>query len=84
MLHPKEKEKLEYRDKLKRKYGHLPQIRRIAKHRHVPIFIHNAQKKKKVMQAAASLKRKRVVLHRKPGSVPDVGPKQGAVLGEVD
>jgi WD repeat and SOF domain-containing protein 1 len=84
LLHPRAREKLEYRDKLKRKYGHMPQIKRIAKHRHVPLFIHNAKKKKKVMLAAANLKRQRVLIHRKPGSVPDVGAKEAAVQGQED
>lgn len=84
MLHPKAREKLDYQEKLKRKFGHMPQVRRIARHRHVPVFILNARKKKKVMLAAAKVKHQRVIMHRKPGSVPDSTAKEAVVLGQVD
>lgn len=33
---PREEKKLDYLDTLKRRYQHMPEIKRIAKHRHVP------------------------------------------------
>ena len=32
----RERTALEYADALKKRYGHMPEIRRIARHRHVP------------------------------------------------
>ncbi len=84
MLHPKAREKLDYQEKLKRKYAHMPQVRRIAKHRHVPLFILNAKKKKRVMFAAAKIKHQRMVLHRKPGSVQEKTPKESVVIGQEE
>jgi DDB1- and CUL4-associated factor 13 len=37
-----QQKKLEYDEALKQRYGHLPQIRRISRHRHVPITVKKA------------------------------------------
>ena len=81
-LHPVEKEKLDYQEKLKKRYGHLSEINRIARHRHVPLSIYNAKKKKKVMLDAAKAKQRRMLLHRKKGSVP-IKPAKEAIVGEI-
>lgn len=47
---PREEKKLEYLDALKQRYAHLPEIRRIAKHRHVPKQIKKAAELKRVMK----------------------------------
>lgn len=44
-LLPREKERIAYANKLKRKYMHNEELRRIIKHKHVPALI---QKKKKI------------------------------------
>merc|ERR1712014_83389 len=41
MVNPREKRKLEYMDKLKRKFAHVPEIRKIARHRHIPKWLKN-------------------------------------------
>lgn len=43
-LLPREKESLAYSEKLKKKYKHNPEIKRILRHRHLPALI--AKKKK--------------------------------------
>ena len=83
---PRIRAQAEYRDKLKTKYGHLPAIRRIARHRHVPLNIYNARNKKSTMLAASRLKAQRIKLHRKPGTILDSDrhPKERAVEGVED
>lgn len=44
-LRPRERAKLEYNDALKEKFAAHPQVKRIAKHRHVPKGVLNATKK---------------------------------------
>ena len=46
-LLPREKEKLAYNEKLKKKYKYNSEIKRILRHRHLPKFI---VKKKRVKQ----------------------------------
>ncbi|KAG8230192.1 hypothetical protein J437_LFUL009872 [Ladona fulva] len=43
-LRPRERVALEYSSALKEKFAHHPQIKRIARHRHVPKHIYNARK----------------------------------------
>jgi DDB1- and CUL4-associated factor 13 len=38
----RERQALEYADSLKQRYGHMPEIRRIARHRHVPKVVKKA------------------------------------------
>ena len=47
---PREEKKLEYLEKLKERYAHLPEVKRIAKHRHVPKAIKKAAELKRVMK----------------------------------
>jgi len=55
-LLPREKQKLEYSQKLKERFGHLPQIQRIERHRHLPKAIYNAKKLKVVMKKSQNRK----------------------------
>ena len=52
----KERTKLEYDAALKERYKHMPEVRRIARHRHVPVIIKKAGDIKKEEEAA--IKRK--------------------------
>ena len=76
---PAEKRKVQYRDQLKKKYGHLPQVKRIARHKHVPLNIYNSKKKKSDMIQAAKVKMQRRMLHTKPGTVIEKRAKESAV-----
>ncbi|KAJ3426623.1 hypothetical protein M0812_26190 [Anaeramoeba flamelloides] len=50
----KEKNAIKYRESLKKRYGYLPEIRRISKHRHLPrVLYFMKQQKKKSLQARA-------------------------------
>jgi len=51
-LRPREKEAFNYAEKLKEKYGHHPEVRRIARHRHVPKAIHSAQKELRTIRTS--------------------------------
>jgi len=55
-LRPREKEAFNYAEKLKDKYGHHPEVRRIARHRHVPKAIHSAQKELRVIRTSQKKK----------------------------
>ncbi|KAF7723402.1 rRNA-processing protein sof1 [Apophysomyces ossiformis] len=61
----REKNRLEYSAKLKERYGHMPEIRKIDKHRHVPEDIKRADKLKKTMLASRKRKEERMRAARK-------------------
>lgn len=71
-LMPRERRKLEYLDKLKARYANVPELRRIAKHRHVPKHIHTARKRKH----EASEKERRKESNRVKNKDPSAGKKK--------
>lgn len=78
----REKNKLEYSAKLKERYGHLQEIRRIDKHRRIPKDIKVADARKKEMIAAEKRKEERRRKHLKKGEeVKNVPERQKSIVG---
>lgn len=67
-LLPREKEKLAYHEKLKKKYKYNGEIKRILRHRHLPKFI---VKKKKVKQIQKESKHRKMENIRSNNRVED-------------
>ncbi|XP_014790792.1 DDB1- and CUL4-associated factor 13 [Octopus bimaculoides] len=65
-LKPREKAAFNYNEKLKEKFGHHPEIKRISRHRHVPKFIYRARKEIKTMKESEKRKEKHRMIHSKP------------------
>lgn len=84
VLKPRERMAMNYNEKLKEKFSHHPQVRRIARHRHVPKMIYNAQKE--LRQISESQKRKEANrrAHSKPGAVPFIPEKKSKVVSEKE
>eukprot|EP01083_Nonionella_stella_P096936 272511_1 len=83
-LLPREKEKLKYSEKLKKKFRHMPEIRRIARHRHLPRFLHCAKKSRAIQHESARRKDARRRAHSKPGAIPFVSERKKSVRKEVE
>ena len=58
---------MEYREKLKEKFAYNKEIKKIAKHRHLPKYLHNAKKKRQIMKESKFRKTKNAELNN-PGS----------------
>ena len=67
-LLPREKRKMQYNDALKDRFKHMPEIRRIANHKHVPKSIHKSAKLRRTMTDAQTRKKERRVAHAAPGA----------------
>ena len=67
-LLPREKRKMQYNDALKYRFKHMPEIRRIANHKHVPKAIHSKAKLRRTMTDAQTRKKERRVAHAAPGA----------------
>jgi WD repeat and SOF domain-containing protein 1 len=65
IMHPREKAKLEYKEALIERYKDVPEIKRIARHRHVPKPIMNAQRTRAEMKRAVVRKEERRRKHSK-------------------
>lgn len=69
-LLPRQRNTANYRKKLKEKYQHAPEIRKIAKHRLTPKAITSQRKLKDTIKKAKGEKVKRKRAHTKPGAEP--------------
>jgi WD repeat and SOF domain-containing protein 1 len=71
---PRERAKLDYLDTLKKRYAHMPEVRRIANFRHVPQGILKKKREKLAEEQRARRKLDNVRAHTAPGSregIPD-------------
>lgn len=76
----RQRQKLEYDDALKDRYAHMPEIRRIKRHRHVPKAVKKAGEIKGEELAALKRKRENERKHSKKGSVPRRSEREKMVL----
>ena len=76
----RQRQKLEYDDALKNRYAHMPEIRRIKRHRHVPKAVKKAAEIKGEELAAIKRRRENERKHSKKGSVPRKSEREKMVL----
>ena len=76
----RQRQKLEYDDALKGRYAHMPEIRRIKRHRHVPKAVKKAGEIKGEELAAIKRRRENERKHSKKGSVPRRSEREKMVL----
>ncbi|KAJ1521059.1 hypothetical protein ONE63_002766 [Megalurothrips usitatus] len=82
VMKPREKAAMNYHEALKAKFAQHPQIKRIARHRHVPKHVFNAQQEQRVMREKAKRKEGNVRKHSKKGSVPFVPERKKHIIKE--
>lgn len=81
-LKPRERTALNYSEALKEKFANHPQVKRIARHRHVPKHILNAQKEIRTIKEKSKRKEANRRAHSKPGAVPHVSERKKHVVKE--
>ena len=84
VLLPREKQAQQYQDTLKRRYGHLSEIRRIEQHRHVPKVIMKTKNKKREMRNSALRKEGNRRKHSAPGVVPFKAARKKKIVTVVE
>ena len=77
----REKNKLEYDEKLKERFRHMPEIKRISRHRHVPEVIKKAQEIKNI--ELSSIKRREVNERRTRKDMPFISERKKQIVGTV-
>ncbi|CAG8507701.1 2500_t:CDS:10 [Paraglomus brasilianum] len=77
----RERAYLEYSEQLKARYKDLPEIRRIARHRHIPKEIKSMQQKKQIMLSAQKRKEENLRKHSKEGTVPYQAERKKKIIG---
>jgi len=84
LLKPREKDQMDYNQKLKEKFKHFPEIKRIKRHRHLPKSVYNAEKEKRIMKSSKQRKEANRRANSKPGSVPFKSEKTKHIVEEVE
>lgn len=79
----KKRSKEEYDEKLKERYANMPEIRRIARHRHLPLGIKKSTEVKGEEIAAIKRREENRRNHSRPGAVPYVSERAKTVVGRV-
>lgn len=77
----RQRNKLEYDAALKERFKHMPEIRRISKHRHVPIVVKKAGEIKRVETEALKKREDNQRKHSRPGSVPFKSEREKHIRG---
>lgn len=81
---PRQERANEYATVLKKRYAHMSEIKRIAKHRHVPKIIKKTAEKQREMRDAKRRKEDNIRRHSKGGKGTEKPARQAAVLKEVE
>ncbi|KAI3934394.1 hypothetical protein MKW92_053177 [Papaver armeniacum] len=81
---PRERKKHEYNEALKKRYGNLPEIKRINRHRHLPKAIYKARSLRLTITNAAKKKDDRRRAHSAPGSMPVQSQRKKRIIKEVE
>lgn len=77
----RQRSKLEYDAALKERFKHMPEIKRIARHRHVPKVVKKANEIKRVEIDALKKREDNERRHSKPGSKPFVPEREKHIRG---
>ncbi|XP_053322261.1 DDB1- and CUL4-associated factor 13 [Spea bombifrons] len=84
LLSPRERAALSYNQKLKEKFQHHPQVKRISRHRHLPKSIFCQIKEQRIMREARRKKDVNRRKHSKEGTVPVTTEKKKHVVAVVE
>ncbi|KAG6445436.1 DDB1- and CUL4-associated factor 13 [Manduca sexta] len=82
VLKPRERTALNYSEALKEKFASHPQVKRIARHRHVPKHVLNAQKEIRTIREKNKRKEANRHAHSKPGTIPRVSEREKHIVKE--
>ncbi|KAF7805968.1 DDB1- and CUL4-associated factor 13 [Senna tora] len=81
---PRERKKHEYNEALKKRYKHLPEVKRIVRHRHLPKPIFKATSLMRVMADARKRKEERRKAHSAPGSIKTEPLRRRRIIKEIE
>lgn len=83
-LLPRERSKQQYQNALIEKHKHLPEVKRISRHRQLPAALYKAKKLKSTMENADRRKLKNRIAHSAPGAVKVKSARAKKIVAEVE
>ncbi|CAH9079817.1 unnamed protein product [Cuscuta europaea] len=84
VLLPRERKNHEYLEAVKNRYKHLPEIKRIVRHGHLPRAIYKAANLRREITEAERRKEDRKRAHSAPGSMPKQALRKKRIIQEVE
>lgn len=84
VLLPRERKRHEYLDAVKERFKHIPEIKRIERHRHLPKPIYKAALLRHTVNAAAKRKEDRKRAHSAPGSVVTAPLRKKRIVAQLE
>ncbi|XP_021722208.1 DDB1- and CUL4-associated factor 13-like [Chenopodium quinoa] len=84
VLLPRERKKHDYDEAVKNRYKHLDEVKRIVRHRHLPLSIYKAQNLRRVSVAAQRKKDDRRRAHSGPSSVQKKPLRTSKIVKEIE
>ena len=81
-LLPRERNKLKYMAALRKRFQHVPELKRIIRHQHLPRVIKKMGKRKQESRDKESRKLKNRKLHSKPGTVKGMPERERYIIKE--
>lgn len=81
---PREKKRHEYLEAVKNRYKHLPEVKRIVRHRHLPRPVYTAARERRGKIEKASEREENRRAHSAPGSIPRVPLRKRKIIKEVE
>ncbi|CAI0394127.1 unnamed protein product [Linum tenue] len=84
VLLPREQKKHEYQEAVKNRYKHLPEVKRIVRHRHLPRPIYKAKELRRMVIDAEKKKEERRKAHSTPGSIVTESVRKRRIIREVE
>lgn len=79
-LTTREQEAVQYREKLKKMYRDVPEIKRILRHRHLPKFLYRMKQRKQEMKESEFRKETNRMAHTRPENIKKVHEREKIVL----
>lgn len=83
-LLPRERQKATYNKALVERYKHLPEVKRIVRHRHLPTSLHKATKLRRTMEESDRRRMKNRVAHSAPGAVKIKPARSKKIVAEME
>ncbi|KAL3848821.1 hypothetical protein ACJIZ3_010703 [Penstemon smallii] len=84
VLLPRERKNHEYLEAVKNRYKHLPEVKRIVRHRHLPRPIYKAASLRRIITDAERKKDERRRAHSAPGSMPKDSLRKRRIIKEIE
>jgi WD repeat and SOF domain-containing protein 1 len=84
VLLPRERKSHEYKEAVMNRYKHLPEVKRIVRHKHLPKPIYKAGMLRRVMIEAERKKESRRKAHSTPGSRPNRSVRKQRIVKEIE